>query len=118
MPTTAIDVLLSSARRVGEDFCWPAERSLEVIEALSSLSRAILGVELWQIENDGHPKILGWSQYSINTRRPWDEVVSDGARQAMDAVLGHAGDRSLWINFTWEIHPMVSTKPPKEFSHD
>ena len=96
-----ISLLLSSARRVGEDYCWPAEQSLEVIEALSSLSQAVLGVELWQIESDGPPEVVGWSQYNLDTRRPWDEVVADGARQATDLALGQSGDRGLWINITW-----------------
>jgi hypothetical protein len=97
-----INVLLSSARRVGEDFCWQAERALEVIDALSSLSRAVLGVELWRIENE----VLGWSQYNVDTHRPWEQVVSDGARQAADAVLGYSGDRGLWINITWADPPV------------
>lgn len=101
-----ITTLLSTARRVGDDFCWPAERSIEVIAALSSLSRAVLGVELWQIENDGHPEVLGWSQYEIDTRRSWDDVVAEGARRAADEVFGYSSDRGLWINITW-IDPPV-----------
>jgi len=100
-----INLLLSSARRVGEDYCWPAEQSIEVIEALSSLSQAVLGVELWQIESDGPPEVVGWSQYILDTHRPWDEVVADGARQATDAALGHSGDHGLWMNITWMGQP-------------
>jgi hypothetical protein len=101
-----INTLLSTARRVGDDFCWPAEQSIEVIDALLSLSRAVLGVELWRIENDEHPEVLGWSQYDIDTHRPWDEVVADAARRATDEILGYSGDRGLWINITWVDPPV------------
>ncbi len=100
-----ITTLLSSARRVGDDFCWPAQESVEVIEALASLSRAVLGVELWRIEGDDGPEVLGWSQYNVDTHRRWDEVVAAGARQAIDEVLGYSGDRGLWINITWVDPP-------------
>ncbi|MFN8053527.1 MAG: hypothetical protein U0Q22_18965 [Acidimicrobiales bacterium] len=101
-----INTLLSTARRVGDDFCWPAEQSAGVIDALSALSRAVLGVELWRIEDDEKPEVLGWSQYDIDTHRPWDEVVADGARRATDEVLGYSGDRGLWINITWVDPPV------------
>lgn len=105
MMRESLKSLLSTARRVGDDFCWPAEQSVDVIDALSSLSRAVLGVELWRIENDGHPEVLGWSQYNIDTHRPWDVVVAEGARRATDEVLGYSGDRELWINITWADPP-------------
>jgi len=108
-----ITALLSTARRVGDDFCWPAERSVDVIDALSSLSRAVLGVELWRLENDGHPEVVGWSQYNIDTHRPWDEVVAEGARRATDEVLGYSGDRGLWINITW-VDPPVDGRSERQ----
>ena len=104
-----ITTLLSSGRRVGDDFCWPAQESVEVIEALASLSRAVVGVELWRIEGDEGPEVLEWSQYNVDTHRRWDEVVADGARQATDEVLGYSGDRGLWINITWADPPADGT---------
>jgi hypothetical protein len=97
--------LLSSARRVGSDYCWPADEALEVIDRLASLSLAILGVELWRFGADGPPEVLGWSDYRLDTDGPWTQVVADGARLAADAVLGHSGTLGLWVNITWMDSP-------------
>lgn len=103
--TDPVGVLLSSARRVGDDYCWPAGTALEAIDALSSLSRAVLGVELWRFQDDATPEVAGWSDYVIDTGQPWADVVAKGAREAIEAILGHVGDRDLWVNISWADPP-------------
>lgn len=93
--------ILSGVRTVGAESCWPATQSVEVIRALASLDRAVLGVELWRFEGEGAPEVVGWSEYSVATAGPWADVVAAAARDAEESVLGHAGDLGLWVNLTW-----------------
>lgn len=94
-------VILSSGRTVGSDICWPATHSVDVIRALASLDRAVLGVELWRFEGESAPEVVGWSEYSVAIDGPWADVVATAARDAEESVLGHAGDLGLWVNLTW-----------------
>jgi hypothetical protein len=94
-------VILTGVRTVGEEGCWPASRCVEVIRALASLDRAVLGVELWRFEGGDAPEVVGWSEYSVATAGPWPGVVAAAARAAEESVLGHTGDLGLWMNLTW-----------------
>lgn len=94
-------VILRSVRVVGADFCWPANEILEVLQAFEQLDRVVLGAELWSFEDRTGPTVVGWTQYDVSDGR-WSERVADASRKAADDLLGHAGDRSVWVNLTWE----------------
>lgn len=96
-----IDVVLASGRAVGGEYCWPADRALEAIAALTDLSQAILGVELWRFESGDNPTVLGWSDYRIELAGDWRDVVPLSRSLASDALFGHVGDLDLWVNITW-----------------
>ena len=58
--------LLQSARRVGDEFCWPATQLLNVTRSFVALNLIILGVELRRFdEGTAEPTVIGWTEYEI-----------------------------------------------------
>ncbi len=98
--TNVLATLLESARRIDEEWCWPAAHSLSVIRAIESLGLAVLGVELWEIQADGPPLVKGWSQYDLPSG-PWSDVVQGAASAAAEEVLGYSGNLDFWVNISW-----------------
>ncbi len=97
-----LGLLLATAKRVGEEFCWPAPSALEVVEALRGLGYAVLGVELWAFdEPEGPPRVVGWSTYATETALEWGDLVAVSAQSAAEAITGHEGDLVLWVNLTF-----------------
>ena len=92
--------LLECARRVDEEWCWPATDAISVIQAIELLGLAVLGVELWELRADGVPVVKGWSQYDLPSG-PWSDVVQGAARAAADEVLGYSENLDLWVNISW-----------------
>ena len=91
--------LAASARRVGNDVCWPIEDAREVIEHLAKEGITVLGFELWDIDADGKPKVLGSSTYRAP---PSDtaEAPLDAARLALDE-LNRNGVAGSCCQVTW-----------------
>lgn len=96
----ALTVLLENARRVGEEWCWPATNALEVVRSIEAMGLAVLGVELWDFGGDDGPTVKGWSQYEVPTGR-WDDAVRQLARSAVDELLGFSEDSDLWVSVSW-----------------
>lgn len=98
--TNVLSTLLESARRIDEEWCWPAVHSLSIIRAIESLGLAVLGVELWEMQVDGRPLVKGWSQYDLPSGL-WSDVVREAAIAAADEVLGYSGNLDVWVNISW-----------------
>ncbi len=93
--------LLSGARRVGGEYCWPSQHVLETIEAFDQLGLLLLGAELWRFEDlDEAPHVLGWVDLDPGPGA-WPERVDAAARKATKELLGYATDQGAWVNFTW-----------------
>lgn len=94
--------LLRSARRVGEEFCWPATEALSVVEALQRLGLVVLGAELWRFETeDSPPTVIGWTEHEIPPG-PSAARLAEATRLVTDILISHSGDLDLWVNLTWE----------------
>lgn len=98
--TNALTVLLENARRVGEEWCWPATNAVEVVRSIEAMGLAVVGVELWDFGGDDLPTVKGWSQYELPTGR-WEDVVRQVARSAVDELLGFSENRDLWVSVSW-----------------
>jgi hypothetical protein len=94
--------ILRSARRIGEEFCWPATEALSVIEAFQRLGLVVLGAELWRFEgDDAAPTVVGWTDYEVPPGPPAVRVA-EATRLVTDILIAHSGDLDLWVNLTWE----------------
>lgn len=94
--------LLRSARRVGEEFCWPAAEALSVVEAFQRLGLLVLGAELWRFESeDSQPTVLGWTEHEVPPGPPAVRLA-EATRLVRDMLISHSGDLDLWVNLTWE----------------
>lgn len=97
-----LQVVLRSARPVGDEFCWPAREVMEVLESFERLGRVILGAELWRFDDNGpEPTVVGWTEFEV-PEGTWAQRVAASSRLAADELLGHAGDLDAWVNLTWE----------------
>lgn len=99
-PADPLQLLLTSARRVGDEFCWPAHRILEVIDAFELLGLVVLGAELWQFDRDDQPTVVGWTEYQVPEGARAHRAAA-ARRLAHEDLLGHAGNMRYWINLTW-----------------
>jgi hypothetical protein len=93
-----VDRVLEDARRVGNEYCWPAKGAREVITALRDLEQATLGFEVWHFENPVGPRVVRISGYEVDLEQPWPDVVRDSSAAAL-AELSDAD--TGWINLTW-----------------
>lgn len=103
-----VDRVLEDARRVGNDYCWPASGAREVISALRELEQATLGFEVWSFDNEITPRVVRTSVYEVDLDQPWPDVV----RTSFEAALaGMSGLETGWINLTW-----VSATEARDFT--
>ena len=95
-----VDVVLTGARPVGNEFCWPRAAAFDVIGALGQLDQAVLGFELWSLGTDDRPRVVAWSGYQANLDKPWAQVIEDCVAAAISELRDRADD-DLWVNLTW-----------------
>ena len=98
--SNSLDQLLSLARRVNNEWCWPAAAAEDAIVAIAALNLAVLGIEIWEFDDSDSVVVKGWSQYELPSGE-WSEVVRSSARLARDGVFEHSGNIGLWVNLTW-----------------
>lgn len=93
-----VDRVLEDARRVGNEYCWPAKGAREVISAPRELDQATLGFEVWSFDNQITPRVVRISVYEVDLDQPWPDVV----RASFEAALaGLSGLETGRINLTW-----------------
>ena len=99
--TDPLRTLLENARSVGDEWCWPASQASEVIEALGLLNRLILGIELWEFDEEhAGPKVLGWTEWPPADHGDWTSAVQasvEMAQMELERNLPH----NTWVNITW-----------------
>jgi hypothetical protein len=97
----------AAARRVADDLSWPAGIVQNVIEQLADMELAVLGLEAWEFPaGGGGPQVRGVTDYRVDIRKSWRDVVADARRQAL-ASLAELPDVS-WINVTWADRERVA----------
>ena len=86
---------------VGEP-CWPATSAAEVVLAIRDLGYAVLGVELWELDEAvSPPRVVGWSDYSVDASDEWSQVVDQAAALAVECLADVASNVGLLVNMTW-----------------
>jgi hypothetical protein len=89
----------AAARRVADDLGWPAGIVQNVIEQLADMQLAVLGLEAWEFPAGGGPQVRGVTDYRVDVRKSWPDVVADARRQALASLAELP--RASWINVTW-----------------
>jgi hypothetical protein len=100
-PSELPDLLLLRARKVGSELAWSADEVVGVVRALASLRLAVLGLELWEFDDEAEPRVTGWTTYEVDVTAPWRDVVRASAQRAENDLAGHAADPNLWIHVQW-----------------
>ncbi len=61
---------------------------------------AVLGLEAWELPVDGGgPQVRGVTDYRVDVRQSWPDVVAQARRQALASLAALPG--ASWINVTW-----------------
>ena|GEM_PF-5413960 len=81
----------------GEPF-WDYQDSLRIVDELSAMGAAIVGVELYVREGDC-PKWIESSQYEVENGLSWDACVEQCKRHAQEFLLNNQGYREGLFNF-------------------
>lgn len=96
--------LVAQAIILSGEPAWPPAAARLVIEFLRRSEVAVLGIELWLAVGE-HPRVLGWSEYSVKFTGEWNSYVEENAARALAEVEG--AERServpeeVLINLTW-----------------
>ena len=78
---------------------WRKDFAKQVIESLSKLGFAVLGIELWMPEGDV-PRVIGWSEYNIEYSGDWGDYVQKNLEFAMRDIE-RVTEENVLFNLTW-----------------
>jgi hypothetical protein len=79
------EAIVSKAVVLAGEWAWPSPYAEEVVMRFQTAGKVVSGVELWQ-NQDGSPKWLATSNYSVDLSDEHEMLVSASARDALEFI--------------------------------
>ena len=93
--------LRDSAIGVGQEWCWRRDDAAKVIQVLAERGQVILGVEAWQLPEQGGPRVLDWSPYNAEDFFWGFDVVKESEILASKFIKDTPEVERQFFQLTW-----------------